>query len=159
LRPVKRSASEGACSFVGRQNSSLPQQVGSHSDQCCHFLSLAGTESHRRTNPLLDHRTRKKIAIQRNFLRGKTDNRDGQIGALRRAPSAERGRLITTDHNRCQGRSSRELCSPSTSAAESHCVHKHSDAPIPGSPLVVREPARTARRARTKSFSHGENTG
>ena len=43
------------------------QQVGSHSDQCCHFLSLAGTESHRRTNPLVDHRTGKKSRSSATF--------------------------------------------------------------------------------------------
>ena len=65
--------------------------------------------------------------IPRNFSGGKTDNRTGRIGALRRSQFRERGRLITRNHDRFQGEGSHEFCSPGASAGERRCVHEPSD--------------------------------
>ena len=61
------------------------------------------------------------------FSGGKTDNRTGRIGALRRSQFRERGRLITRNHDRFQGEGSHEFCSPGASAGERRCVHEPSD--------------------------------
>jgi excisionase family DNA binding protein len=45
---------------------------------------------------------RKKLRLQDNILGGKTDSRDGPIGALA-TNSPERRRLTNTDHDRFQG--------------------------------------------------------
>ena len=56
-QPITRSAGQGgACSFVGRQNYPLPQQVGSHPDPCCHTEC---TQSHTLTNRLRGARREK----------------------------------------------------------------------------------------------------
>jgi len=72
---------------------------------------------------------RKKVVEPRNFSGGKTDNRDGRIGAWRRTVP-ERRRLVSTDHDRAQGETD-EPRSPSASTAESQCVHEASGTPAP----------------------------
>jgi hypothetical protein len=79
---IKRKAANGeefarsACSFV-KQNSSLPQQVGSHVVTGCHPLALKVADG---PTPFAEPGA-KKIPIPRNFFRGKTDNRDRRIVA------------------------------------------------------------------------------
>jgi excisionase family DNA binding protein len=50
---------------------------------------------------------------------------------LRRAQFRERGRLVTTDHDRFQGEGSHAFCSPGASAGERRCVHEPSERPPP----------------------------
>ena len=65
----------------------------------------------------------------RNFLGGKTDNRDGRSAHWRRT-APERRRLANTDHDRFQGETN-ERSSRSASTAEARCAHESSGAPAP----------------------------
>jgi hypothetical protein len=74
------------------------------------------------------------------------------------AARLQRGLSVVTQTSRRQEMGSHDRGSRSASCVEGPRVHDFSDAPIPGSRSVVRKPAHTARKSRTKRIARGEDT-